>query len=304
MANLLDEEFARRDAPQSAPAPSSGMSTSAYRAATLAQRAEGAAQRGSLAERKFQYDMQKDAAAADSMAAKAEERAGFAERKLGLTEAALANADIRTQIAMESALLDARKADRDEEAKLEVLKQANGFLRDARGMRATADEFDTQLDNMRVGYPDAIKHPAVKEWFDSNVKSRQEFLATKPLDQRLKEAEAMSAAQARGTASTKVESIPEAAATLYSKTKGELAAVISTGEPKQEKDKITAKQKETEARTILRDLERRHPGLVSSAPAAPAAAPVSQFKEGEIRVHPTDGKTYKRDADGKWHPQS
>ena len=131
-------------------------------------------------------------------------------------------------------------------------------------------------------FADALKEKAVQ--IDPNEK---------PLAQRLSDAEAMSAAQAKGTASAKVGSVPETVATLYSKTKGELAGIISTAGEMKGAAKIAAKQKETEARTVLRDLERRHPLLAATpvpglanpaAPVVPAAATVSLDIDGTKKI--------------------
>jgi hypothetical protein len=223
-------------------------------------------------------------------------------------ERRLENDDIRTRIAEEAALLNKQQEARRLERQLSVYEQANGFLRDARGMRPDAPEFDTQLGEMLAGYPDALEHPAAKQWFDYHTDRRKKYLEEKPFQQKLTEAEAMSAAQAKGTASVKPPK-PEESDT-YEKFYKDIDAArkvhgVPVADPNAAKPEDRAQkslppaiQAEFEARGAKLSQPQAPAPVVATPTPAPVAAPA--FKEGEIRVK--NGINYKRDANGQWHP--
>lgn len=108
---------------------------------------------------------------------RASQQAESAKAQLELADRRIEMQQKQHLIAEESAKLRDLQAERKTDRTLEALQQGTAFLRDARGMRPEAAEFDDQLDEMLAGYPVAAEHPAVKEWLDYNQKRRGEFLA-------------------------------------------------------------------------------------------------------------------------------
>jgi hypothetical protein len=107
--------------------------------------------------------------------------AEIARSRLGLAEQRIGLADIQSQIAQEKAEL----ANNDSKAKamreLTVMREANGFLRDAIGMDPNKPEFDEQYQKMLAGYQNAPESKAVQEWITAHVpiaKSRRETETT------------------------------------------------------------------------------------------------------------------------------
>jgi len=115
-------------------------------------------------------------AEAQRRAEAASQRAVNAEGRLAISQESLAlqkqKAEIEQQQRELQMLSEQRKLDRT----LEVTKQGVGFLKDARGMNPSAAEFDTQLQDMLAGYPDAAEHPGVKEWMGYNLPLRQKVI--------------------------------------------------------------------------------------------------------------------------------
>ena len=127
-----------------------------------------------------------------------DQRAAFNEATLKQrAEAAGANAEIaRSRLGLSQELADfkikiaeekARLAENNELTKakreLKVISDANGFLNDAQGMDPSRPSFDTQLQGMMAGYPDAFESKTVQEWTKYHVpiansrREREDLLA-------------------------------------------------------------------------------------------------------------------------------
>jgi len=160
-----------------------------------------------------------------------DQRAAFNEATLKQrAEAAGANAEIaRSRLGLSQELADfkikiaeekARLAENNELTKakreLKVISDANGFLNDAQGMDPSRPSFDTQLQGMMAGYPDAFESKTVQEWAKYHVpiaNSRRETAAL--IEKEAREARALIATEQR---KEKAEGKPKITVTRTSET--------------------------------------------------------------------------------------
>jgi len=109
--------------------------------------------------------------------------AEIARSRLGLAEQRAGIDQIRIQIAEEKAKLAENNELTKAKRELKVISDANGFLNDAQGMDPRRSSFDTQLQGMMAGYPDAFESKTVQEWAKYHVpiatsrREREDLLA-------------------------------------------------------------------------------------------------------------------------------
>jgi len=116
--------------------------------------------------------------------------AEIARSRLGLAEQRAGIDQIRIQIAEEKAKLAENNELTKAKRELKVISDANGFLNDAQGMDPSRPSFDTQLQGMMAGYPDAFESKTVQEWANYHVpiaKSRREREDLLAKEERAKE---------------------------------------------------------------------------------------------------------------------
>jgi len=94
------------------------------------------------------------------------EKAEIARSQLGLAGEL---ADFKIKIAEEKAKLAENNELTKAKRELKVISDANGFLNDAQGMDPSRPSFDTQLQGMMAGYPDAFESKTVQEWAKYHV---------------------------------------------------------------------------------------------------------------------------------------
>lgn len=73
--------------------------------------------------------------------------------------------DQRITLAEAEARLNQKAQELKEQTAMRTLQQGEAFLNDAKYMDPDKPEFDQQLRNMMAGYPAALEHPTVKQWF-------------------------------------------------------------------------------------------------------------------------------------------